>query len=361
MLIKKFSSVALFLGILSSITCQGASGAGSTSGSKGDYIYIEKEKQGDRESSEKEKSLLNKVKNKLKQAKDFVYQNPVEVGAAGLVIASAPAIAYAGYKIKQNYFSKEDTELGKGAEANKDVQKSEIGTEVNKEVSRSETNEEIKNEVTNVPVNEENLPVDQDSGEETKSPVETEQGEPSNSNEETEKSKEPDSNIVDSAAKGTDLNPSANTNAEDENENTNENLKSVFLGVYSDLLVYLLLKLTPQSWGLQKGWYNLWHYKNGRLAHPFKLILGLLSWLNLAALIFGLGHKIVEDIKDVGYGSIMLNIGVSGAVFALSPNVVSRIIFSLMGESPKERVLGGILGPVFFLFTKDNENENNAQ
>ena len=73
MLLKKFSSFSLFLGILSSITCQGVNGAGSTSGSKSDYIYIEKEKQGNEEISEKEDSLPGKFKNKLKQAKDFVY------------------------------------------------------------------------------------------------------------------------------------------------------------------------------------------------------------------------------------------------------------------------------------------------
>ena len=358
MLLKKFSSFTLFLGILSSITCQGVSGAGSTSGSKGDYIYIEKEKQGDRESSEKEKSLLNKVKNKLKQAKDFVYQNPVEVGAAGLVIASAPAIAYAGYKIKQNYFSKEDDGLEKGAEINKDIQKSEIGTEVSKEVSRSETIEESKDEVANVPVNEENLPEGQGSFEETKFPVEEEQSKSSNGNKEAEKNTEPDSNIVDPAIRGTDLNSSANTNAEDENENTNENLKSVFLGVYSDLLVYLLLKLTPQSWGLQKGWYNFWHYKNGRLAHPFKLMLAVLSWVNLVVLILSLGDRVAEDIGK--YDVVKYDIAV-GAFLAASPNVVLRIVFSLNCNRPRERVLVGILGPIALFLKQDNKKENNVQ
>jgi hypothetical protein len=361
----------LFLGILSSITCQGVSGAGENCGGKSRYIYIESAGQsneniGYKEAEGEEESLVSRAKNKLKQAKDFVYQNPVKVGTVGLAAAATPALAYAGYKIKQHYFGKKNVAPAKDVQTDEENK----GAEVNKEVSRSETIEENKDEINNVPVNKENLPGGQGSGEETKSPVETEQGEPSNSNEETEKSKEPDSDIVDSAAKGTDLNPSANTNAEDGNENTDENLKSVFLGVYSDLLVYLVLKLTPQSWGLQKGWYNFWHYKNGRLAHPFKLMLAVLSWVNFVTylVIFfilfddmgkkqknAMGEKPKKDKEDYKTGGKDV---FKSLVCILSPNLGARIILSFLnGGNWKQRVFGGVFGPLPAMYFAENNEK----
>ena|GEM_PF-4948959 len=207
----------------------------------------------------KKGSLVSRVKSKLKQAKDFISQNPVQVGTVGLAAVSAPVLAYAGHKIKQNYFGEKDVAPAKDVQTEEENK----GAEVNREVPGSDKGSENKEVATNLPVNEENPPEGQgSSGEETKSPVETEQSKPIGSNKEIDENTEADSNKVDPAA---------------------ENLKSVYFGVYSEPIIYLLLKLTPQSWGLQDWWYNLWHYKNGRLSHPFKLIFAALCWMNMVA------------------------------------------------------------------------------
>ena len=295
----------MFLGILSSITCQGVSGNGSTFGGKGGYIYIEdggqsnenighKEAEGEEEVEGKKGSLVSRVKNKLKQAKDFVSQNPVKAGAVGLAAAATPVLAYTGYKIKQHYFGEKDVDLAKDVQTDEENK----GAEVNKEVPGSDKVSENKEVATNLPVNEENPPEGQGSGEETKSPVETEQSKPIGSNKEIDEKTKADSNKVDPASGSTELDPSANANIENEAENADENLKSVYFGVYSEPIIYLLLKLTPQSWGLQDWWYNLWHYKNGRFSHPFKLIFAVLCWMNIVAAVIAASNK----FKNGAYG-----------------------------------------------------------
>ena len=105
MLLKKCSSFTLFLGILSSITCQGVSGTGDVFGGKSDYIYIDENSgQSSEEVKGEEESLVSKAKNKLKQAKNFISENPVKVGAVCLAAAVTPALAYAGVQDKAALF-----------------------------------------------------------------------------------------------------------------------------------------------------------------------------------------------------------------------------------------------------------------
>lgn len=66
MLLKTFGSFSLIFGILSSITCHGANDAENPV-IKGDYVYIEKDKQGSKEDTENiEKSEAAANKNKVK-------------------------------------------------------------------------------------------------------------------------------------------------------------------------------------------------------------------------------------------------------------------------------------------------------
>ena len=355
MLLKRFGSFTLLLGILSSITCQSVSGTGDSSGSKSDYIYVKNDEQSNEDIEDKEvegerlegeeESLVSSVKNKLKKAKEFISENPVKAASAIFALAATSFAIYAGNKIKQHYFGKEGAGLEKAAE-------------VNKELQGSETVAEIKNDVTNVPVSED-LPKDV-STDIAPSTEESEFDKSNGNNKETRNDGlDPATNkSFDPATNNIDLDPSVNVNIE--NKNTDKNLKSVFLGVYSDLLVYWLLKLTPQRWGWQKGWYDFWHYKNGRLAHPCKLMLGLLSWVNFFTFLFLIYTKVNKALRDGEYSDVKFDVGL-GAVLAISPNLLVRIVTSLSGEKLTQRVLGGIFGPAAFWFTANSKENNKPQ
>jgi len=81
MFLKKFSSFTLFLGILSSITCQGVSGAGENCGGKSRYIYIESAGQsneniGYKEAEGEEESLVSRAKKQVKTSERFCLPEP---------------------------------------------------------------------------------------------------------------------------------------------------------------------------------------------------------------------------------------------------------------------------------------------
>lgn len=64
MLLKTFGSFSLIFGVLSSIACQGANGAENPV-IKGNYVYIEKDKQGSKEDTEKTEAVIREIESEL--------------------------------------------------------------------------------------------------------------------------------------------------------------------------------------------------------------------------------------------------------------------------------------------------------
>lgn len=273
MLLKKFNSLALCFGLLGSLACQGVSGTEKVSHIKDDNIYLESKKVKRKESCEKANALLGTVKNKLEQTKDFIFENPgAVVGTAALGLLT-PAAVYAGYKLGQHYFNKKCETPTTDVKLENPV-KDKMDIEIPAEPTKSEEN--IENG-ENGRVSNHTLPGDSNNNTAT-SPEEKNSVDPSDGSIKNEKSSEDNAENLDPTANdGEVLNSSGNVNVLDEDKNLNK--KSVFLGVYSEPIIYLSLKLTPQSWGLQKAWYDFLHYKNGRFAEPLKLLLAMILWV----------------------------------------------------------------------------------
>ena len=107
------------------------------------------------------------------------------------------------------------------------------------------------------------------------------------------------------------------------------------------LLYIFYLTLTPQSWGLQDWWYNLWHYKNGRFSHPFKLMLASILWLDFVILLvitFAEGIKAIRG-KNVFASCYFLRLLLS----CVSP-FFNRINGAISSKSKKECVSSLVLG-----------------
>lgn len=272
MLLKKINSLVLCFGLIGSLECQGVSGAGKVSRVKDDNVYISGNEKRCKRSDEKANALLSTVKKKLEKTKDFIYENSGVLASTATLGLLTPAAVYAGCKLGQRYFNKKCETPTTDVKLEHPV-KDKMDTEV--PVDPANSKENIENGEKTRAGNHA-WPKDNTTSANSSEGKNSSQSSANNAKGENG-AKEIAKNLNPTANNGEVLNSSKNINTLGADENLNK--KSVFLGVYSEPIIYLLLKLTPQSWGCQKWWYDFWHYENGRFSEPFKLILAGILWV----------------------------------------------------------------------------------
>jgi|GEM_PF-7090788 len=366
MLLKKFNSLALLFGLIGSLECQGVSGAGKVSRVKDNYIYISGNEKRCKRSDEKANALLSTVKKKLEKTKDFIYENSGVVASTATLGLLTPAAVYAGCKLGQRYFNKNCETPTTDVKLEHPV-KDKMDTEVPVDPANSKENIENgeKTRAGNHALTKDNT-------------TSANSSEGKNSNQSSANNakgengaKEIAKDINSTANNGEVLNSSKNVNTLGADENLNK--KSVFLGVYSEPIIYLLLKLTPQNWGCQKWWYDFWHYENGRFSEPFKLILAGILWVEflLDILLF------IGTVRSYIYYWIRRSLHINAHIKVAKTflNLFCPTASRLMGifcESlfipisgkkiainRKDRLVGAILGYYAFNWSVQSHNKGN--